>query len=179
MMDCFFEYLWDYWQNWNWSEVVVVISTATLMKGNNFSIDWVLVLIARTSWWYKLGGLAISAAASLSKPGGKLSNPVAFFRFSFFSSRSTNIVDTYPNWKVCWVLCFTTVGGFQINSRSLKVVCFNFIAIDEKNSQKALVFLKLLSAGTPTRNFLDGKIDLIACQNFLGLFLFSVRSDWW
>ena len=57
-----------------------------------------------------------------------MSNLVAVFRFSFFSSRSTNIVDTYPNWKVCWVLYFITVGGFQINSRSLKVVCFNFIA---------------------------------------------------
>ena len=114
-MDCFFQDLWDCWQNWNWSEVVVVTSIATLMKGDNFS-NWLGTCPDRKD---KLIIWAISAAASLSNPGGKLSNPVAFFRFNFFSSRSTNIVDTYPNWKVCRVLCFTAVGGFRINSRNL------------------------------------------------------------
>ena len=110
----------------------------TVLQLVQFSIRLEPVYIVKTMM-YDIG-FAISCPTSF-RPGGRLSIPVDLWRLSFRISRSTNTVDTYPNWKVMSVLLLIKNGDFQTNWRTGKVFSFKLLATDEKKLQKELVLL--------------------------------------
>ena len=129
-------------------------------------------------------GFAIMIAISLRKPGGRLSDPAAFFHLSFFSLTNTSERLTGISLKASLVFVLALYRGDQMKFLNPIDFSFKAPAIFEKKKQNPLAMdffmvvhlASMLNDQAGGSLDLVGKIVLIIFQNLCGFF-FRISQD--